>query len=132
MRKAKITAAIITKNEEENIEDCMKSIGQWADEIIVVDGYSEDKTASIAEGLGARVIKHRFEGDLAFVAVDKGGGCNIRVVLHNGIGIVDRTGGADAQDQVEGVLRKGLHPRFQPLFPFHPYRFCNIRGVQQE
>jgi len=37
----------------------------WADEIVVVDGESEDKTASIAEGLGAKVIQRRFEKDFS-------------------------------------------------------------------
>ena len=65
MRKAKITAAIIAKNEEKNIEPCIESVRGWVDEIIVVDGYSDDNTASIAEKLGARVIKHKFEGDFS-------------------------------------------------------------------
>jgi len=65
MRKSKITAAIITKNEEKNIRGCIESIGGWADEIIVIDGYSEDRTAEIAKALGARVIEHKFEGNFA-------------------------------------------------------------------
>jgi glycosyltransferase involved in cell wall biosynthesis len=65
MRKAKISAGIITKNEEKNIKGCIESVRGWANEIIVVDGYSTDKTASIAEGLGARVVKHNFEGDFS-------------------------------------------------------------------
>ena len=65
MRKAKITAGIITKNEEKNIAECINRIKDWADEIIVVDGYSEDKTVPIAEGMGAKVIMHRFEGDFS-------------------------------------------------------------------
>ncbi len=43
----KITAIIVTKNEEENIRGCIESI-KWADEIIVVDSGSRDKTLSIA------------------------------------------------------------------------------------
>ncbi len=65
MRKAKITTAIITKNEDKNIKDCIESVKDWANEIIVVDGYSEDKTRDIAEALGAKVIKHHFEGDFS-------------------------------------------------------------------
>jgi len=53
---AKISVALITYNEEENIKDCLKSV-QWADEIVVVDGSSKDKTREIAKAMGARVIK---------------------------------------------------------------------------
>jgi len=56
MNKKKISIALITYNEEENIKDCLKSV-QWADEIVVVDGSSKDKTREIAKEMGARVIK---------------------------------------------------------------------------
>ena len=39
----KISVIIITKNEENNIDDCLNSV-QWADEIIIVDSESEDNT----------------------------------------------------------------------------------------
>lgn len=38
-----ISAVVLTKNEEKNIKDCLKSLA-WCDEIIIVDDYSEDKT----------------------------------------------------------------------------------------
>jgi len=38
-----ISAVVLTKNEEENIEACLKSL-EWCDEIIVIDDYSEDET----------------------------------------------------------------------------------------
>jgi glycosyltransferase involved in cell wall biosynthesis len=44
---AKISAIIITFNEENNIQDCLKSL-DWADEIIIVDSRSTDKTVEIA------------------------------------------------------------------------------------
>jgi len=56
MNKKKISVALITYNEEENIKDCLNSV-QWADEIVVVDGSSKDKTREIAKEMGARVIK---------------------------------------------------------------------------
>lgn len=55
-----ISVLIISKNEEEVIEDCIKSVKDLADEIIVVDD-STDKTAEIAEKLGAKVIKNSFK-----------------------------------------------------------------------
>lgn len=49
-----ISVTIITKNEEANIERCLKSV-LWADEIIVIDAESTDKTAEIARSLHAKV-----------------------------------------------------------------------------
>lgn len=65
MRKGKIAAAIITKNEGKNIAGCIERVAGWADEVIVIDGFSEDKTAEIAKKKGAKVITHRFEGDFS-------------------------------------------------------------------
>ena len=42
-----IAAVVITKNEERNIEACLRSV-HWADEAIVVDACSEDRTVSLA------------------------------------------------------------------------------------
>lgn len=44
---AKLSVVIITKNEEEIIKECLESV-KWADEIIVVDSFSTDKTVEIA------------------------------------------------------------------------------------
>jgi glycosyltransferase involved in cell wall biosynthesis len=57
----KISATIITLNEEANIREACKSIA-WADEIVVVDSGSADKTREFAEGCGARVIVRDWPG----------------------------------------------------------------------
>src|SRR6185295_6713131 len=57
----KISATIITCNEEENIREACESLA-WADEIIVVDSGSTDKTLEIASSLGARVIRREWAG----------------------------------------------------------------------
>lgn len=51
----KISATIITFNEEENIEAAVGSL-EWADEIVVVDSESVDRTVELAEQAGARVF----------------------------------------------------------------------------
>lgn len=56
-----ISVCIITKNEEANIARCVKSV-HWADEIIVVDAQSSDRTRNIARENGARVIERPWEG----------------------------------------------------------------------
>ena len=53
-----ITAIILTKNEEKNIERCITSIKGLADRICVVDSGSEDNTIKIAKKLGAEVFVH--------------------------------------------------------------------------
>lgn len=55
----KITALAITLNEEHNIERYIKSL-VFADEIIIVDSFSNDKTVEIAESLNVKVIQNKF------------------------------------------------------------------------
>ncbi len=57
-----ISAIIITLNEEKNIERCLKSLDGVADEIIVIDSFSTDKTQELCEKYGARFIQHRWPG----------------------------------------------------------------------
>lgn len=52
-----ISVVLATYNEEKNIERCLNSVVELADEIIVVDGSSTDGTRSLAKKLGAKVIK---------------------------------------------------------------------------
>jgi len=56
----KISAIIITQNEERNIGRCIDSVRSVVDEIVVIDSFSTDQTCDIALEKGARVIKHRF------------------------------------------------------------------------
>jgi hypothetical protein len=57
----KLTVVILTKNEEKNIAECIESVS-WADEVLVLDGGSTDKTVDIAKGLGCRVVERPFRG----------------------------------------------------------------------
>lgn len=60
----KLSVVIIAYNEEENIGRCIDSIKEIADEVLVVDSFSTDKTMVIAQAKGARVIQHKFEGHI--------------------------------------------------------------------
>ncbi|MCD6451045.1 MAG: glycosyltransferase family 2 protein [Acidobacteria bacterium] len=53
--KKGISIALIVRNEERNIEECLKSV-VWSDDIIVVDQSSEDKTVEIAKRFTDRVF----------------------------------------------------------------------------
>ncbi len=57
----KISAYILTYNEAEKIEAAIASV-LWADEIVVVDSFSVDRTREIATSLGARVVDVPFNG----------------------------------------------------------------------
>ncbi|MFB6159275.1 MAG: glycosyltransferase family 2 protein [Candidatus Nanohalobium sp.] len=75
---AKISATILTLNEEKNIEACLKTL-EWCDEIIVVDSYSEDSTVEIAQEYADEVYQKEVEGEnfsepLRQFAVDKASG----------------------------------------------------------
>jgi len=58
----KLSAVIITYNEEKKIERCLLSLKSVADEIIVVDSFSTDRTEEICLKHGAVFSKHPFEG----------------------------------------------------------------------
>ncbi len=58
----KISAVVITLNEEHNIANCIKSLKQVANEIIIVDSGSIDDTVNISEKLGATVYIKNWEG----------------------------------------------------------------------
>lgn len=58
----KISLFIITKNEEVNIGPCILSAKELVDEVVVVDSFSQDRTAQIAKELGAKVYQRSFVG----------------------------------------------------------------------
>lgn len=58
----KISAIIITYNEEEHLDKCLQSLVGIADEIIVVDSFSTDKTKAICNTHQVTFIEHKFEG----------------------------------------------------------------------
>ncbi|OVE73838.1 hypothetical protein BVX94_02665 [bacterium B17] len=59
--REKISACITAGNEEKNIRRCLKSVS-WADEIVVVDSFSSDRTVEICKEFTDRVFKHRWLG----------------------------------------------------------------------
>ena len=62
--QVKVSAVIITFNEEKNIERCLLSIKDIVDEIVVVDSYSKDSTREICEKYQVLFIEHPFEGHI--------------------------------------------------------------------
>ena len=61
--KVKLSATVITFNEEEKIADCLDSLS-FADEMVVVDSGSTDRTVEIARAKGARVVLNKWGGHI--------------------------------------------------------------------
>lgn len=94
----KLSVIIIAKNEEKKIEKCLESV-KWADEVIVIDNESTDKTASIAKKYGAKLIS--FKGGTYSERKDKGA----EVAHGNWLMYVD------ADERVTTELRKEIEDR---------------------
>lgn len=60
----KLSVVIITRNEEKNIGRCIDSVKDIADDIVVVDSFSTDRTEEICKSKGARFIQHDFIGHI--------------------------------------------------------------------
>ncbi|HWR58714.1 MAG TPA: glycosyltransferase family 2 protein [Thermodesulfovibrionales bacterium] len=56
-----LSAAIITRDEEKNLPDCLKSIS-FADDIVVIDSGSTDRTVEVAKEFGCRVFEEEWKG----------------------------------------------------------------------
>lgn len=54
-----LAAVVLTFNEEKHLPDCLASL-RWADEVVVFDSFSADRTPDIARSFGARFIQHPF------------------------------------------------------------------------
>lgn len=60
--EVKLSVVIITYNEEKNIGRCLEAVCGLADDLVVVDSFSEDRTREICEGYGARFLERAFTG----------------------------------------------------------------------
>jgi len=59
-----LSVVILTKNEEGNIKDCLESV-KFADEVLVINDNSTDKTTRVARKLGAKVYKRALNNDFS-------------------------------------------------------------------
>ncbi len=55
MNAPQLSTVVLTLNEERHIQDCLLSVREWADELLVLDGGSRDRTVAIASQVGARI-----------------------------------------------------------------------------
>jgi glycosyltransferase involved in cell wall biosynthesis len=63
MAKLPLTVVVITKNEEANIDMCLGSVKGWADEIIIVDDESRDKTVELAKKYTDKIFHRRMDNE---------------------------------------------------------------------
>lgn len=61
MSKIPLTVVVLTKNEENNIAECLGSVKGWAEEIIIIDDYSTDKTVKIAENFADKIFTKKMD-----------------------------------------------------------------------
>lgn len=59
-----MSVVIITYNEEKNLERCLLSVKEVADEIVVLDSFSTDKTQEICERHNVKFFQHKFDGHI--------------------------------------------------------------------
>ena len=59
-----LSVVIITFNEEKNIERCLLSVKDVANEIVVLDSFSTDKTQMICQKHGVKFFQHAFDGHI--------------------------------------------------------------------
>lgn len=99
----KLSILIITKNEEEHIKPLLSSIS-FADEIVVVDSYSTDKTVAIAEELGAKVLFREFD----YHAAQKNWG--LQQLHHNWVLVIDADERVsdDLKEEITTILKQPI------------------------
>lgn len=64
-RRPTLSVSMIVKNEEAFLDDCLQSVQPVADEIVIVDTGSTDRTKEIARGWGTKVFDFAWQGDFA-------------------------------------------------------------------
>lgn len=91
MERARLSVVILTKNAEDCVRACLESV-KWADEIVIVDGYSTDSTTEICGEYTDRIIKSEFKG----------------FAEERNLGIDNSTGGWILQLDADEVVTPGL------------------------
>ena len=73
MLKNQVTVILAAKNEEKSIGDIIVKCREYSDDIVVIDGHSQDKTRAIAESMGAKVYldNKKGKGDAIRVGITK-------------------------------------------------------------
>jgi glycosyltransferase involved in cell wall biosynthesis len=111
---SKISAVIITFNEEKNIEKCLMALQNIADEIIVLDSYSTDQTEQICKKFNVKFFQHNFDGHIQQ---------KNRVVQ---MASYDYVLSVDADEVVSDELKKSILEAKKNLTQFDAYYFNRL------
>lgn len=98
--KQTVTAVLTTLNEERNILRCLESV-RWADEIVVVDSFSRDRTVELARRYTERVYQHEYPGSSR--QVERG----IQYATSDWVFVIDADEEVSAElaAEIQGILR---------------------------
>jgi glycosyltransferase involved in cell wall biosynthesis len=114
MNRFSLSTVIITKNEESNIDDCLRSV-KWVDQIVVVDAESTDRTQELARHYTHLVMVRQWEG----------------YGPQKNFGILQATGDwiliLDADERVSPELAKEIQARLTTWTSGDPVAFCVCR-----
>ncbi len=105
MSKQRLSVVLATYNEANNLGTCLASVRDLADEIIVVDGSSEDSTREIAQNFGAKIFKvanHPMFHTNKQLAVDKATGDWVLQLD------ADEVVSPELKQEIKGVLRSAF------------------------
>ena len=109
MTRPRLSVVLVTLNEEERLRACLESVA-WADEIVVIDALSQDKTAQIAREFTDRVIVRPWPGFAA----------------QKNFGLAEASGdwilSLDADEQVSPELREEIQRVLDVDGPHDGYR----------
>jgi glycosyltransferase involved in cell wall biosynthesis/Flp pilus assembly protein TadD len=120
-RRPTVSVSMIVKNEEHNLPDCLNSVRDLVDEMIVVDTGSSDRTKEVAAELGARVFEFPWVDSFAAARNES---------LRHATG--DWVLWMDADDRVDGANRDALRRLFASL-TFEPAAYvlkCRCPGAE--
>ena len=135
-----VTAALITRDEEQHLPDCLASLAGVVDEIVVVDTGSLDSTPTIARAFGATVLERPWQGDFAAArnaGLDAATGEWILYIDADERLSVDGDLGAALQDPelVAGLVRFRAASAFTPYLEHRMFRNrpdIRFRGAMHE
>jgi len=129
-----VSILILTLNEEQNLPSCLEAIN-WCDDIVVLDSFSNDRTADIAGKSGARVFQRTFDNfagqrNFALEQIDFRHEWILHLdadeivteALHREIGSVIRNSDFDAYHVPSKMMFMGQWLRYAGMYPSYQVR----------
>ena len=106
----KVSVLVLTYNEEDNLPRCLASVS-WADEVLVIDSFSTDRTVEVAREHGARVLQRPFDtfADQRNHGLDDGDLHN-EWVLHLD---ADEVVPDELRDEIAAIVEQGGKPGYR-------------------